>query len=95
MRELIAELGGLAYDERLRDDPAVRHAEAFVASLRESGRLNEATLGVRSQGVAWTVRHAAQIARQARAGKLASPRPAPIDEHETLREIMQRTEGSR
>jgi succinate dehydrogenase / fumarate reductase iron-sulfur subunit len=95
VRELIAELGGLAYGERLRDDPAVRHAEAFVASLKESGRLNEATLGVRSQGVAWTVRHAAQIARQARAGKLASPRPAPIDEHETLREIMHRAEDSR
>jgi succinate dehydrogenase / fumarate reductase, iron-sulfur subunit len=95
VRELIAELGGHAYDERLRDDPAVRHAEAFVASLKESGRLNEATLGVRSQGVAWTVRHAVQIARQARAGKLASPRPAPIDEHETLKEIMPRAEDSR
>jgi succinate dehydrogenase iron-sulfur subunit len=95
VRELITELGGLAYDERLRDDPGVRHAQAFVASLKESGRLNEATLGVRSRGVAWTVRHAAQIARQARAGKLASPRPAPIDEHDGLKGIIDRAEDSR
>jgi succinate dehydrogenase / fumarate reductase iron-sulfur subunit len=95
VRELIADLGGRAYDERLRDDPGVRHAQAFVASLRESGRLNEATLGVKSQGVAWTVRHAAQIARQARAGKLASPRPAPIDEHDRLKEIVERAEDPR
>ena len=95
VRELIADLGGRAYDERLRDDSGVRHAQAFVASLKESGRLNEATLGVKSQGVAWTVRHAAQIARQARAGKLASPRPAPIDEHDKLKGIVQRAEDSR
>jgi hypothetical protein len=50
---------------------------------------------VKSQGVAWTVRHAAQIARQARAGKLASPRPAPIDEHDRLKEIVERAEDPR
>jgi succinate dehydrogenase / fumarate reductase iron-sulfur subunit len=92
VRELITELGGLAYDERLRDDAAVRHAQAFVASLKESGRLNEARLGVRTQGLAWTVRHAAHIARQARAGKLASPRPAAIDEHDKLKELVERAE---
>jgi succinate dehydrogenase / fumarate reductase iron-sulfur subunit len=87
VRELIAQLGETAWREGLRSDPGARQAEAFVVSLRESGRLNEAARAVRSQGWAWAARRLPLAARAALAGKIGA-RPQAIDGHDELLRIM-------
>jgi len=91
VRELIAQLGALAVREGLESDPGARHAQAFVDSLRESGRLNETNLAVRSQGWAWTAQRLPMAVRVALAGKLTLP-PRPIPGHDWLLRVMRAAE---
>ena len=77
VRDLIAQLGEMACDEALRTDPGARHAEAFITSLREGGRLNEAKLPVQSQGWVWTLQRLPMVVRIALAGKLQLAAVAP------------------
>jgi succinate dehydrogenase / fumarate reductase iron-sulfur subunit len=91
VRELIAQLGELGVREGLDADPGARHAQAFVDSLRRSGRLNEIDLAVKSQGWAWTLQHLPLAVRVALAGKLTLP-PRPIDSHGALLAVMARAE---
>jgi len=91
VRELIAQLGELGVREGLDADPGARHAQAFVDSLRRSGRLNETDLAVKSQGWGWTLQRLPLAVRVALAGKLTLP-PRPIDDHEALLAVMARAE---
>jgi succinate dehydrogenase / fumarate reductase iron-sulfur subunit len=91
VRELIAQLGELTVREGVDDDPGARHAAAFVASLRHSGRLNETDLAVRSQGWAWTARRLPMAVRVALAGKLSLP-SRPLPEHDRLLAVMRAAE---
>jgi len=91
VRELIAQLGELGVREGLDADPGARHAQAFVDSLRRSGRLNETDLAVKSQGWGWTLQRLPLAVRVALAGKLTLP-PRPIDDHEVLLAVMARAE---
>jgi succinate dehydrogenase / fumarate reductase iron-sulfur subunit len=91
VRELIAQLGELSWREDLRRDPGARHAAAFVDSLKQSGRLNETTLAVRTQGWSWAVRRAPLAVRVALAGKLTLP-PGKIDDHEGLLRVIEAAE---
>ncbi len=91
VRELIAQLGERAVGEGLDADPGARHAQAFVDSLRRSGRLNETDLAVKSQGWAWAARRLPLAVRVALAGKLALP-PRPIDGHDALLAVMAQAE---
>ncbi len=91
VRELIAQLGERAVGEGLDADPGARHAQAFVDSLRRSGRLNETDLVVKSQGWAWAARRLPLAVRVALAGKLALP-PRPIDGHDALLAVMAEAE---
>ena len=88
VRELIAQLGELAWREGLRRDPGARHAQAFVTSLQKSGRLDETSLAVRSQGLAWAAHRLPMAVRVALAGKLAPP-PRPLEGHEALTRVME------
>jgi len=92
VRELIAQLGERAVREGLEADPGARHAQAFVDSLRRSGRLNETDLAVRTQGWAWAARRLPLAVRVALAGKLALP-PRPIDGHDALLAVMAQAES--
>ncbi|HMJ79616.1 MAG TPA: 4Fe-4S dicluster domain-containing protein, partial [Candidatus Dormibacteraeota bacterium] len=87
VRELIAQLGALAVRDGLESDPGARHAQAFVDSLRASGRLNETDLALKSQGWAWAAQRLPMAVRIALAGKLALP-PRPVPGHERLLEVM-------
>jgi succinate dehydrogenase / fumarate reductase iron-sulfur subunit len=91
VRELIAQLGERAVSEGLDADPGARHAQAFVDSLRRSGRLNETDLAVKSQGWTWAARRLPLAVRVALAGKLALP-PRPIDGHDALLAVMAQAE---
>jgi succinate dehydrogenase / fumarate reductase, iron-sulfur subunit len=91
VRELIAQLGELGVREGLDADPGARHAQAFVDSLRRSGRLNETDLALKSQGWSWTMRRLPLAVRVALAGKLSLP-PGPIDAHDALLAVMARAE---
>ena len=91
VRELIAQLGELAWREDLRRDPGARHAEAFVDSLKQSGRLNETSLAVRSQGWSWALRRLPLAVRVALAGKLTLP-PHKVDDHEGLLRVIEAAE---
>jgi len=91
VRELIAQLGELGVREGLDADPGARHAQAFVDSLRRSGRLNETDLAVKSQGWGWTLQRLPLAVRVALAGKLTLP-PRPIDSHDALLAVMARAE---
>ena len=91
VRELIAQLGELGVREGLDADPGARHAQAFVDSLRRSGRLNETDLAVKSQGLGWTLQRLPLAVRVALAGKLALP-PRPIDDHDALLAVIARAE---
>ena len=87
VRELIAQLGALAVRDGLESDPGARHAQAFVDSLRTSGRLNETDLAVKSQGWAWAAQRLPMAVRIALAGKLSLP-PHPVPGHERLLDVM-------
>ena len=91
VRELIAQLGELGVREGLDADPGARHAQAFVSSLRRSGRLNETDLALKSQGWSWTMRRLPLAVRVALAGKLSLP-PRPIDAHDALLAVLARAE---
>jgi succinate dehydrogenase / fumarate reductase, iron-sulfur subunit len=91
VRELIAQVGELAWREDLRRDPGARHAEAFVDSLKQSGRLNETSLAIHSQGLSWAMRRLPMAARVALAGKLTLP-PHKIDDHEGLLRVIEAAE---
>ena len=92
VRELIAQLGALAVRDGLESDPGVRHAQAFVDSLRSSGRLNETDLALKSQGWAWTAQRLPMAVRIALAGKLSLP-PRPVPGHERLLQVIAAAEG--
>ena len=91
VRELIAQLGELGVREGLDADAGARHAQAFVDSLRRSGRLNETDLALKSQGWSWTLQRLPLAVRVALAGKLSLP-PRPIDSHDALLAVMARAE---
>jgi succinate dehydrogenase / fumarate reductase iron-sulfur subunit len=93
VREAITELGELAYDEGLRSDPGAKHAGAFVDSLKESGRLNGARLPMKTNGIFWTLSHAATVVKIARAGKLPALHATPIERHDELKRVIARTEA--
>lgn len=95
VRDLIAQLGEMACAEALRTDPGARHAEAFITSLREGGRLNEAKLPVQSQGWVWTLQRLPMVVRIALAGKLQLPLSRRIDDHDSLLRVMGASEDER
>jgi succinate dehydrogenase / fumarate reductase iron-sulfur subunit len=95
VRELIAKLDRLAYDEGLRTDPGVRRASAVVASVRESGRLDEVRLPLKAEGLAKALAKAPAALRAAAAGKLTPQAPEPVERLEDVRKVIEAVEESR
>lgn len=91
--EDIAKLRRTSLSMGLTDNPGARHALAFAADLHATGRLNEAKLALRTEGLVKSARRLPFALRLLRKGKLnpvqAMAGEAPVDGIAQVRAIMQ------
>ncbi|MBI4318420.1 MAG: succinate dehydrogenase iron-sulfur subunit [Chloroflexi bacterium] len=90
-RESIRQIGHAAYERGVRSDQGVKHAQCFIDSVRASGRLNEATLPMKTKGLevlGLTPMAVAMVLR----GKMPFPIQKPVPDIQEIRRIFELTE---
>lgn len=92
VRELITKLDQLAWAEGLRTDAGARRAAAVAGSVRESGRLDEVRLPLRTLGMQAALAKAPGAARAAVTGKLTPWAPAPVERLDELQLVIEAVE---
>ncbi|MBI2954533.1 MAG: succinate dehydrogenase iron-sulfur subunit [Chloroflexi bacterium] len=93
-RESIRQIGHLAFERGLVSDDGARHAQAFLDSVKASGRLNEATLPLKTRGLGVLGMTPLAI-RMFLKGKVPFPLQKPVPDVEEIRKIFELTEKKR
>ncbi len=92
----ISDLRHLSMNLGFTDNPGARHAQAFYDNIQKTGRLNEVTLPLKTEGLLKTLKRIPLALRMMRHGKLKPlPLPSPIKGIEGVRRIYKfiRKEG--
>lgn len=87
----ISALRVLSIQRGLTSNAGARHVEAFAESIRRSGTLNEATLFLRTMGLA-TMGEMGLILGMLRRGKAPSPFTKPIPKIDEVRQVFRDVE---
>ena len=95
VRELITQLGGLAYEEGLRTDAGVKRAAAVRASVVAGGRLDQARMTLEAAGPLRALTRVPAAAHAALTGKLTVKPPEPIEDLDDLHALVRAVEESR
>jgi succinate dehydrogenase / fumarate reductase iron-sulfur subunit len=95
VRELITQLGGLAYEEGLRTDAGVKRAAAVRASVVVGGRLDQARMTLEAAGPLHALGRLPAAAHAALTGKLTVRPPEPIEDVDDLHKVVRAVEESR
>jgi succinate dehydrogenase / fumarate reductase iron-sulfur subunit len=95
VRELIAQLGGLAYEEGLRTDAGAKRAAAVRTSVIAAGRLDAARMTLEATGPLQALSHLPAAAHAALTGKLTVRPPEPIEDVDDLHKVVRAVEESR
>jgi succinate dehydrogenase / fumarate reductase iron-sulfur subunit len=95
VRELITQLGGLAFDEGLRTDAGVRRAAAVRTSVLATGRLDQARMTLDAIGPLQALSRVPAAAHAALTGKLTVRPPEPIEDLDDLQKMARAVEESR
>jgi succinate dehydrogenase / fumarate reductase iron-sulfur subunit len=95
VRELITQLGGLAYEEGLRTDAGVKRAAAVRTSVVTGGRLDAARMTLGATGPLQALSHLPAAAHAALTGKLTVKPPEPIEDLDDLHAVVRAVEESR
>ncbi|MCL5263807.1 MAG: succinate dehydrogenase iron-sulfur subunit [Chloroflexi bacterium] len=93
-RESIRRIGHLAYERGIRSDEGIKHAQAFLDSVKASGRLNEATLPLKTKGLG-VVGMTPMALQMFLKGKVPFPIQRPVPDMEEIRKIFELTEKQR
>lgn len=89
----IAKLRQLSIKRRLPDNPGARHAVAFLKDIKDTGRLNEMLLALRTEGVVKSAKRLPFALRLLRKGKLNPFHfPKPVKGIEQVRAIIKAVE---
>ena len=94
MRELITQLGGLAYDEGLRTDTGIRRAAAVRSSVLATGRLDQARMTLAATGPLQALSRLPGAAHAAITGKLTLRPPDPVERLEDVQAVARAVEES-
>lgn len=86
--EDIARLKQAAFRQGMNSGTGPRHAQAFHDDIVAAGRLNEAKLAVKSEGLIRSIARLPFALRLLRRGKLTLAAPAPIHGIEQIRSIV-------
>jgi succinate dehydrogenase / fumarate reductase, iron-sulfur subunit len=95
VRELIAQLGGLAYDEGLRTDAGAKRAAAVRSSVLATGRLDQSRMSLQAAGPAQALSRLPMAARAAVTGKLTVRPPEPVEDLDDVQKVARAVEESR
>jgi succinate dehydrogenase / fumarate reductase, iron-sulfur subunit len=95
VRELIAQLGGLAYEEGLRTDAGVKRAAAVRTSVVAGGRLDAARMTLEAAGPLHALSRLPAAAHAALTGKLTIRPPEPIEGLDDLHAVVRAVDESR
>jgi succinate dehydrogenase / fumarate reductase, iron-sulfur subunit len=95
VRELITQLGGLAYEEGLRTDAGVKRAAAVRTSVIAGGRLDQARMTLEAGGPLQALSRVPAAAHAALTGKLTVKPPEPIEDVDDLHKVICVVEESR
>ncbi len=90
-RESIRKLGHTAFELGLTSDQGAKHAQAFLDSVKASGRLNEATLPLKTKGLG-VIGMTPMAIRMFLKGKVPFPIQKPVPDVEEIRKIFELTE---
>jgi succinate dehydrogenase / fumarate reductase iron-sulfur subunit len=94
VRELITQLGGLAYEEGLRTDAGARRAAAVRTSVLATGRLDQARMTLEATGPLRALTRLPVAAHAALTGKLTVRPPEPVDDLEDVQTVARAVEES-
>ena len=92
--DVIEALRHLAVKEG-HEGPGPRHLRAFVASLRQGGRIHEARVTIDSIGINGVVRQGFLPVRMAMRGKAPTLRAEPLSTAEEIRLLLDAVEGGK
>lgn len=90
-RESIRRIGHTMFDHGITSDGGAKHAQAFQDSTKASGRLNEATLPLKTRGLG-SVGMTPTAIRMILRGKIPIPIQKPVPDVEEIRKIFELTE---